>query len=88
MSLDRPLNLKPCCLNLRHKMMYVDPRQAAPGMVDDGSDTRVFLCVLTQQVIGPDDQHVSPDLCSSEGRVCFRGMPAPVQPTISAPSGA
>ncbi len=87
MSLDRPLNLKPCCLNLRHKMMYVDPRQMTPGLVDDGSDTRVFLCLLTQHVIGPDDEQVSPATCSSEGRACFRGAAGgavPVEPTINA----
>ena len=81
---DRPLNLKPCCLNLRHKMMYVDPRQMTPGMVDDGSDTRVFLCLRTQNVIGPDDEQVSPGKCSSEGRACFRRAAGvrPIQPTI------
>jgi hypothetical protein len=85
MSFDQPLNLKPCCLNLRHKMMYVDARQMRLGLVDDGSDTRVFLCLLTQNVIGPDDEQVSPSLCSSESRACFRGAAQPVAPTISAP---
>ena len=87
---DRPLNLKPCCLDLRHKMMYVDPRQMTPGMVDDGSDTRVFLCMKTQNAIGPDDAKVSPSACNSEGRACFRGAAgraAPVIPTINATSG-
>lgn len=82
---DRPLNLKPCCLQLRHKMMYVDPRQMTPGMVDDGSDTRVFLCMQTQNAIGPDDGPVSPSLCDSSGRACFdgtRGRSVPVIPTI------
>ena len=85
----RPLNLKPCCLELRHKMMFVDPAQMTPGMVDDGSDTRVFLCLRTQSVIGPDDGRVSPGACSSEGRACFHGTargPTPVTPTISAGS--
>ncbi len=84
---DRPLNLKPCCLQLRHKMMYVDPRQMTPGMVDDGSDTRVFLCMKTQNAIGPDDGPVSPSACSSEGRGCFHGAgraAPPVMPTINA----
>jgi hypothetical protein len=80
---DRPLNLKPCCLDLRHKMMYVDPRQMTPGMVDDGSDTRVFLCMKTQNAIGPDDGPVSPAACNSEGRGCFHGHGSrPVVPTI------
>lgn len=87
MSFDRPLDLKPCCLNLRHKMMYLDPRQMAPGLVDDGSDTRVFLCQRTQHVLGPDDVQVSPSACSSESRACFRGAASPVSPTVSAPRG-
>jgi hypothetical protein len=87
MSFDRPLNLKPCCLHLRHKMMYLDPRQMTPGLVDDGSDSRVFLCQLTQHVLGPDDGQVSPTQCSSESRGCFRGAANPVAPTISATRG-
>jgi hypothetical protein len=87
MSFDRPLNLQPCCLNLRHKMMYLDPRQMTPGMVDDGSDTRVFLCLLTQSALGPDDGHVSPGKCASEGRGCFKGAARPMTPSISAPVG-
>jgi hypothetical protein len=86
MSFDNPINLKPCCLNLRHKMMYIDSRQSTPGMVDDGSDSRVFLCLLTQHVLGPDDQPVSPTCCDSPGRACFRGAAQPVTPTISAPT--
>ncbi len=84
---DRPLNMKPCCMHLRHKMMYVDPRQMTPGMVDDGSDTRVFLCMKTQNAIGPDDGRVSPSACDSEGRACFHGAgmrSSPVMPTINA----
>lgn len=82
----RPLHLRPCCLHLRHKMMYVDPRQMTPGMVDDGSDTRVFLCMKTQNAIGPDDGPVAPSACDSEGRSCFEGAygrgRAPIVPTI------
>ncbi|HMN42649.1 MAG TPA: hypothetical protein PKE29_17550 [Phycisphaerales bacterium] len=88
MNWDAPLNLRPCCVNLRHKMMYVDPRQATPGLVDDGSDSRVFVCLLTQAVLGPDDEPVAPSLCDSPGRACFHGAgsaPEPVRPTISAP---
>lgn len=85
----RPLNMRPCCLNLRHKMMFIDPAQMTPGMVDDGSDTRVFLCTLTQSVVGPDDAPVSARACDSVGRACFRGAagsrPAPAMPTISVP---
>ena len=81
MNFDAPLDLKPCCLNLRHKMMYCDPRQAKPGLVDDNSTTRVYLCTLTQEVLGPDNRPVSPGDCATS-RGCYRG--APVTPTISA----
>ena len=27
------VNLKPTCLNLRHKLMYCDERHSRPGMV-------------------------------------------------------
>ena len=76
----RPLQLKPCCLNVRHKMMYVDPAQATPGMVDDRSDSRVYLCVLTQEVLGPDGKLVKPSDCSP-GRSCYCGAAEPVRAT-------
>lgn len=72
MNFDAPLHLKPCCSNMRHKMMYCDPRQATPGMIDAQSETRVLLCVLTQEVLGPDDQPVSTQGCGP-GRRCYRG---------------
>lgn len=83
MNFDAPLNLKPCCLNLRHKMMYCDPRQASPGLVDDASETRVYVCVLTQEGLGPDGVAVHPHDCST-GRGCFR---SPVMPTINGAAG-
>lgn len=67
----RPINLQPACQHLRHKMMYVDPRQATPGYIDDGSDTRVFLCARTHEVLGPDDGPVGPEVCGT-GRGCAR----------------
>lgn len=72
MNFDKPLDLKPCCLNVRHKMMYCDPRQATPGLLDSTSDTRVLLCVLTQEVLGPDGKPVSVRDCCA-GRACFKG---------------
>lgn len=72
MNFDAPLHMKPCCLNMRHKMMYCDPRQATPGLIDDESQTRVLLCVLTQEVLGPDDKPVCMSGCTSQ-RACFRG---------------
>lgn len=67
-----PLTLKTACLNLRHKLMYVDERQAAPGMVDDSSDTRIFFCIKTCDSLGPDSEPVSPRECT-ESRGCYCG---------------
>jgi len=67
----RPVTLKPACLCLRHKLMYVDWRQASPGMVDDSSDTRVFFCVKSQDSLGPDNRPVHPQDCTP-ARTCFK----------------
>jgi hypothetical protein len=64
------LKLEVACQHLRHKMMYVDERQATPGLVDDSSDTRVFFCVKTQDALGPDGEPVSPDDCR-DARGCY-----------------
>lgn len=87
MNFDAPLNLRPCCLNLRHKLMYVDPRQAAPGLVDTDSTTRVYLCMLTQEGLGPDDRPVSPGDCAASRR-CFAPPPQfrPFMPSIDRPA--
>ncbi len=77
MNFDVPLDLQPCCLHLRHKMMYCDQRQSTPGLVDDQSDTRIFLCQRTHEVLGPDDQPVSPRDCSTS-RACYCAAPRPV----------
>ena len=79
MNWDAPLNLQPCCLNLRHKMMYCDPRQAVPGTVHEGSETRIYLCAKTQEVLGPDDHPVHPRRCGT-GRACFS---PPAMPSIN-----
>jgi len=69
---DNPpaVHLKVACQRLRHKMMYVDARQQQFGMVDDGSDTRVFWCSKTQDALGPDGDAVSPTDCQP-GRNCY-----------------
>lgn len=67
----RPVNLRPACVHLRHKLMYVDERQAHPGMVDSDSDTRVYFCVQTCDGLGPDGDAVAPDACGC-GRSCFK----------------
>jgi hypothetical protein len=69
-SLDRPVRLRTTCMHLRHKLMYCDARHAQRGLVDDNSDTRVFLCAKTQEVLGPDDRPVSVSECSG-GRACY-----------------
>jgi len=67
---EAPIRLRPTCLHMRHKLMYCDSRHDAPGMVDDSSSTRVFLCAKSQEVLGPDGEAVHPDTCDS-GRACF-----------------
>ena len=72
MSDIRPVKLTASCLNLRHKLMYVDMRQSSPGLVDDTSDTRVFFCVQSQDSLGLDGDPVSPQDCTPS-RSCFCG---------------
>jgi hypothetical protein len=69
-SLDRPVRLRVTCMHLRHKLMYCDDRHVQRGLVDVNSDTRVFLCAKTQEVLGPDDRPVSVGECSN-GRACY-----------------
>jgi hypothetical protein len=71
---DQPLQLQQSCTNIRHKLMYCDARHQVPGYVDDSSDTRVFFCSKTGDVLGPDGEAVSPDDCEG-GRECFCGAP-------------
>lgn len=70
MSEVRDVHLQVACRSLRHKLMYVDERQSTPGLVDDSSDTRVFWCVRTQEVLGPDGEPVSPTDCD-RARSCY-----------------
>lgn len=67
-----PVKLTVTCQRLRHKLMYVDDRHATPGLVDDSSTTRVFLCLESQDPLGPDGEPVSPKLCNSS-RPCYCG---------------
>ncbi|MCA9312492.1 MAG: hypothetical protein KDA21_14860 [Phycisphaerales bacterium] len=69
----RDVSLKPACVHLRHKLMYVDERQATPGMVDDSSDTRVFFCGQTLEVLGQDGEPVGPRYCDPT-RSCYCGI--------------
>lgn len=82
---DIPLKLQPCCVHLRHKLMYVDEAQMVPGMVDDQSETRVFWCHVTQDTLGPDNCPADPDACGSAGRPCFK--PGPVRPPVPVRDG-
>lgn len=67
---DRPVKLRVACLNIRHKLMYVDERHAARGMIDINSQTRIYWCAKTQESLGPDGVSVSPGDCSM-GRACY-----------------
>ncbi len=70
-SVHLPLELKPCCQHLRHKMMYVDDRQSIRGLVDDRSDTRVYFCIKSQDALGPDGEPAHPSDCTAS-RSCYR----------------
>lgn len=74
MTGNEDMNLKPACLNIRHKMMYCDERHARTGVVDDSSDTRIFVCIKTQESLGPDGEPVAPARCR-RSRSCY--SPAP-----------
>lgn len=65
-----PLQLKPCCEHLRHKMMYVDDRQSIRGFVDDSSDTRIYFCIRSHESLGPDGEPVHPGDCTPS-RACY-----------------
>ena len=67
---DRPVQLRICCDNIRHKLMYVDERHDHPGFIDAESDTRIYWCVKTQESLGPDREPVHPDACTP-GRSCY-----------------
>ena len=77
----RPVQLKVSCMNIRHKLMYCDDRHSTPGLVDDTSSTRVFFCVKTQEVLGPDGAAVHPSDCKA-GRSCYCHG-APHEPSIA-----
>lgn len=64
------VKLQVTCLNMRHKLMYVDERHAVRGKVDTNSDTRIFWCDETQDQLGPDGEQVHPDICF-KNRSCY-----------------
>jgi len=66
------LHLVQTCVNLRHKLMYVDIEHMQPGLVDDSSTTRQYWCQRTQDARGPDGAPVSPQACSAS-RECHCG---------------
>lgn len=71
-SYDRPVHLEITCMNLRHKLMYVDARHSQRGMTDDSSETRIFWCKKTQDALGPDNEAVNPKCCT-DSRACYCG---------------
>ena len=70
----RTISLQPSCVNLRHKLMFVDERQATPGQVSADSDTRVYFCTMSGDSLGPDDDPVSPTDCTCD-RACYKRGP-------------
>ena len=66
--------VSPFCGELRSKKYYFQTRPAlvAADVLDASNDC---WCARTQMRIGPDDEHVGPDVCTS-GRACFRGAGA------------
>lgn len=64
------VKLQISCKNIRHKLMYCDERHATRGMVDNTSDTRTFFCIKTFDNLGPDNNPVDPEECSSS-RSCY-----------------
>lgn len=70
----QPLNLRPACLHLRHKLMYIDDRHMRIGVVDTDSDTRIYLCNQTGEPLGPDSDIVTPKACCP-GRICYVHAP-------------
>lgn len=67
---SRTVRLTTTCLNLRHKLMYVDEQHAVEGLVDRNSETRLYWCAQSQEHRGPDGEPVHPDCCSG-GRRCY-----------------
>lgn len=60
----------PGCIHLRSKSMYVSGNIRTPETpAEVGS--HACWCNMTQHVIGPDQQSVSPRGCRA-GRLCFR----------------
>lgn len=79
----RPVRLQVACMNIRHKMMYCDSRHDAPGKVDNTSDTRVFFCARTHDVLAEDGKPVHPEECTpARGCYCHGG---PHSPSTEAP---
>lgn len=67
---ENTIRLRVTCLNLRHKLMYIDERHGVPGMVDSSSGTRAYWCTKSQNALGPDGEAVHPDCCTG-GRACY-----------------
>jgi len=72
--------LRITCQHMRHKLMYISSDYGVPGMVEMDSETRVYWCTKTQEVLGPDNLPVGPGDCSN-GRSCYCGRAAaPITP--------
>ena len=66
------------CGDLRSKKYFM--RDSIATQPEDYLDPSGHCwCYHTQQVVGPDGNHVGPDLCQT-GRKCYRSALAPVKP--------
>lgn len=68
--MNGPIHLKVTCVHLRHQQMYTDPRYAQRGLVDEGPEHRIYFCIRSHEVLGPDEAPVAPDVCCP-GRSCY-----------------
>jgi hypothetical protein len=58
------------CGNIRWKGMFID---AEPDLTAQQSHDRIYWCVFTQNVMGPDGQVVAEDTCTPS-RSCYQAM--------------
>lgn len=63
-----PIFNRPICQNLRTKAIYI-PGGNLQNLVENNPGSH-YWCNCTMQVVGPDDQFVSPDACK-QSRNCF-----------------
>ncbi len=68
-----PMYNRTVCQNLRTKALYI-PGGNLQNLVEENPGTH-YWCNCTMQVVGPDDQFVSPNACK-QSRSCFNPVGA------------